>query len=105
MLNANQIQAYPDWEPPALTQRLAAVVTQIVSLTEEWWRMQGDETRTKAEAFIASTGDSIAAKTRDVELATYHVTSSILETRAQLEALKEERNFLILLIQGVRSSR
>lgn len=79
-------------------------MAQIVGLTEEWWRMQGDEVRTKAEAYISSTGDSIAAKTRDVELATYHVSASILETRAQLEALKEERNFLILLIQSVRST-
>lgn len=60
--------------------------------------MQADECRTKSEAYMSSNGETVAAKSRDVELATYHISSSILETRGQLESLKEERNFLLLLL-------
>lgn len=98
MLDATKIQLYPEWERTELLARLSQVVTQIFGLTQEWWQMQADECRTKSEAYMNSNAESVAGKTRDVELATYHVTSSILETRGQLESLKEERNFLLLLL-------
>lgn len=82
----------------ALIERLGSVVAQVANLTDSWWRMQADEVRTKSEAYISSSGESVAAKQRDVELATYHISASVLETRAELEALREERNFLLLLI-------
>lgn len=98
MRSGPPIQEYSAWDGIQLTQRLGEVVANLTSVIEEWWMMQADETRTKAEAYISSTADSVAGKTRDVELACYHVTASILETRAQVESLREERNFLILLI-------
>lgn len=98
MRSGPPIQEYASWDAVRLTQRLGEVVAQLVPLHEAWWRMQGDETRTKAEAFISSTADTVTGRNKDADLATYHVTASILETRAELEALKEERNYLILLI-------
>lgn len=98
MLDYSAIKTYPGLERSALIERLADVTTQLASLTEAWWTMQADEVRTKAEAFIDSTAESIAGKERDVNLATYHISASVLETRGQVDALKEERNYLVLLI-------
>lgn len=95
-----RIQTYPDWDRPRLLARLGEIVAELSSLQRDYYRMQADETRTKADAFIGSMEQTIAGKTRDVELATYHITSSILEVRGEVEALREERNFIILLLGG-----
>jgi len=92
------IPHYPSYPLFPLLNRLAEVVDEIASLTQSYWQMQADETRTKGEAYLDSPEETVAAKQRDVELATYHLTASVLETRARLEALREERNLIILLI-------
>ena len=101
MLDTRQnIRDYPTWQMAARIERLAEVVQQIASLTEDYYRMQADELRTQSEAWLTSREDTISGRERDVKLATYHVTASILETRAQLESMREERNFLLLLVGG-----
>lgn len=92
------IQEYPSYSDDDLKVRLSFVVTQLVALLQDYYRMQADETRSKSEAFLSSGEQSIAGKQRDVELATYHITSTILEVRGQIESLKEERQFILVLL-------
>lgn len=98
----SQIQAYPTWSRADLISRLAKLVTELSATTQEYYRMQANETRTKAEAFIQSAETTIAGRERDVSLSTYNTTASVLETRGYLDALKEERQFILfLLAEGI----
>ena len=98
-----RIQEYPSWERPPLISRLSDVTTQLVEYLKDYYRMQGDETRSKADAWMSSTETTVSGRQRDVDLATYHVSATILEIRGEIEALKLEREF-ILYILGDRSA-
>lgn len=93
-----RINEYPIWERPQLIERLAEVELQLVTILQDYYRMQADETRSKSESWLDSPEQTIAGKQRDVDLATYHVTASILEVRGELESLKEERTFILFLL-------
>ena len=64
--------------------------------------MQGDEVRTKAEAWMSSGETTVTGRQRDVDLSTYHVTASILSVRGDIESLKAEREYLLILLGEVR---
>lgn len=103
MLNLRpDIKQYPVWPKDDLKIRLATLTAELSSIIEDYYRMKADEVRGQAEAFLSSREETIAGRERDVRLAIYHTTASILETRAQIESLKEEKD-LILILLGVKN--
>lgn len=93
-----KVQTYISYTYPQLLTRLGEVVAELIQLNDEYFRMKGDEVRAKAESWINSMEETIKGRERDVELATYNVTASVFECRSSIEAVTEEKQFLLILL-------
>jgi len=92
------IQTYPSLDPQDLEYYLQLTYYELIISLEDYGRIQGDETRSKGEAWMHSTEATIAGRERDAESAVLYVTEERLKLRGKIESLKEERDYLLHLL-------
>lgn len=100
-----RIQDYPTWDRSTLIARLADLLAELTSTTDDYWRMKADEVRAKSESWLSSTEETVKGRERDVELATFNTTASVFETRGAVESLTQERDFILFLLKEVSNGK
>jgi hypothetical protein len=86
-----------DWEVPALLRRLALVSGTIASLSELHAEAKTTELSDKAQGWSMSTEGSVRGREKASTFNAVTATVTRMEIEAQLDSLREERDFIVFL--------
>lgn len=95
---ASDFTEYLSWGLEDLLARLAQCCNQIGEVAQEIARARSTEIDAKSSAWNASVETSVTARGRAASFAAAPATQTVLELEGMKEWLKEQRDFLRLLI-------
>ncbi len=91
-------QSYLSEPTEKLLIRYVEIAEEIAGRAEELGAILAEEKRARAQGFHTSESSSVAGQERDASLAAVEDTAEYLKRRGELEALREEKDVLIRLL-------
>lgn len=89
---------YLGFDVERLLERLARVAFQIADVQAEIARARSDELGAKSAGWSASVETTVTARGKAASYAAVPATQTVLELEAMRDGLREERDFLRLLV-------
>jgi hypothetical protein len=97
----DEFAAMLGWDPTQLLGRLALVAGTIADLVTLHAEARSQELEDKARGWSSSGEDTVRGREKASTFAAVSASQTRFETEAQLDALREEKEFIVFLI-GVK---
>ncbi len=85
----------------ALAPRFVELCEDIAGRYQELGFLQSEEKRSRAQGYHQSESTTVSGQERDASLATVEISADVVKLRGELEALKEERDLLRWILDGL----
>jgi hypothetical protein len=98
-MNVVDFSNYVVESEPWLLKQLTRVVSELYNAYVIYGTTQGQERSARIRGFLQSSETTVAGRERDAEAHALHLTVELHRMQAQIKALSEERDLLLVLLR------
>src|SRR5579875_2770847 len=99
MYDPPPLSTYLDFTRDELIYRLSKVLERHAIVINHYYQTKGQELRAQVRYYQDANGQSITAIREAAKLGTHDITAELYVTKAELDQIEIERDFILLLLK------